>query len=103
MFDKLKKILIPDKNSSEDVDEVHFNGMREPDIDNERLEKVSRLTPREYQLYLLLLEGYSLRECADRLNVKYPTANTHMTSTYKKLGIKTRAELIIKYRDIRNH
>jgi DNA-binding CsgD family transcriptional regulator len=77
--------------------------MREPDIDSERIEKVSRLTPREYQLYLLLLEGYSLRECADKLNVKYPTANTHMTSTYKKLEVKTRAELIIKYRDIRNY
>jgi DNA-binding CsgD family transcriptional regulator len=103
MFDKLKKILILDKNNSEEVDEGQITGMREPDIDSERLERVSRLTPREYQLYLLLLEGYSLRECADRLNVKYPTANTHMTSMYKKLEIKTRAELIIKYRDIRNH
>ncbi|MDF2616716.1 MAG: Bacterial regulatory protein luxR family [Sedimentibacter sp.] len=103
MFDKLKKILIPEKNNSEEVDEGHIAGMREPDIDNERVERVSKLTPREYQLYLLLLEGYSLRECADRLNVKYPTANTHMTSTYKKLEVNTRAEFIIKYRDIRNY
>nr|WP_300094227.1 LuxR C-terminal-related transcriptional regulator [Sedimentibacter sp.] len=100
MFDKLKKILIPDKDNNE-CDEGNIAVMREPDIDNERLERVARLTPREYQLYLLLLEGYSLRECADKLNVKYPTANTHMTSTYKKLGVNTRAELIIKYRDIR--
>lgn len=103
MFDKLKKMLIPDKINSEEVDEGNITVMREPDIDSERLERVSRLTPREYQLYLLLLEGYSLKECADKLNVKYPTANTHMTSTYKKLGVKTRAELIIKYRDIRTN
>lgn len=60
------------------------------------------LTPREHELFLLLLEGYTLKECALKLSVKYSTANTHMTSIYKKLHVKSRAELIIHYRGSRN-
>jgi DNA-binding CsgD family transcriptional regulator len=61
---------------------------------------VSLLTPREADLYHLLLEGYTLKESAKALSVKYSTANTHMTALYKKLKVNTRAELIIKYRGI---
>ena len=57
------------------------------------------LTPREVDVFRLLLEGYTLRETADQLGVKYSTANTHMTAIYKKLGVNSRAELIIRYRD----
>jgi DNA-binding CsgD family transcriptional regulator len=66
----------------------------------EQRERFFRLTPREHELCLLLLEGYTLKESAHRLSVKYSTANTHMTGIYKKLGVKSRAELIIKYRGV---
>ena len=59
------------------------------------------LTSREYELYLLLLDGFTLKECAEKLSIKYSTANTHMTAVYKKLNINSRAELIINYRDIK--
>lgn len=73
------------------------------DLDNScenvsRQSRVNLLTPREYDLYLLLLEGFTLKECAKQLSIKYSTANTHMTSIYKKLGVNSRAELIINYR-----
>ena len=64
--------------------------------------KISLLTPREHQLFLLLLEGYTLKESAKQLSVKYSTANTHMTGVYKKLDVNSRAELIIRYRDTVN-
>ena len=57
------------------------------------------LTPREMDVFRLLLEGYTLQETADQLGVKYSTVNTHMTAIYKKLSINSRAELIIRYRD----
>ena len=60
---------------------------------------LSGLTPRETDVFLLLLEGYTLRETAALLGVKYSTANTHMTAVYKKLEVNSRAELIIRYRD----
>ncbi|MEN6351700.1 MAG: helix-turn-helix transcriptional regulator [Syntrophomonas sp.] len=63
--------------------------------------QVTLLTPREYDLYLLLLEGFTLKECAKQLSIKYSTANTHINSIYKKLGVNSRADLIIKYRSIK--
>ncbi len=68
--------------------------------EEEKRERISQLTPREYELYLLLLEGFTLKESAKQLLVKYSTANTHMTGIYKKLGVRSRAELIINYRNI---
>jgi len=61
-------------------------------------EWVALLTPREHDLYLLLLEGFTLKESAKQLSIKYSTANTHMTGIYRKLGVNSRAELIINYR-----
>ena len=69
------------------------------DTEQEKRKLISLLTPRETDLYYLLLEGYTLKESAKVLSVKYSTANTHMTAIYKKLGVNSRAELIIKYRD----
>ncbi len=69
-------------------------------IQNNRQVRVAQLTPREHDLYLLLLEGFTLKESAKPLSIKYSTANTHMTGVYKKLGVKSRAELIINYRDV---
>lgn len=66
--------------------------------EEDKKKRVSILTPREYELYLLLLEGFTLRESAEKLSIKYSTANTHMTGVYKKLGVNSRAELIINYR-----
>ncbi len=62
-------------------------------------ERLELLTPRELDLFLILLEGYTLKESAKKLDIKYSTANTHMTGIYKKLNVNSRAELIIRYRD----
>ena len=67
--------------------------------ENERKKRIMSLTPREHDLFLLLLEGFTLKESAKQLSVKYSTANTHMTGIYKKLNVNTRAELIINYHD----
>lgn len=69
------------------------------DSEIERINRISMLTPREKELFLLLVEGYTLKESAKQLSVKYSTANTHMTSIYKKLNVNSRAGLIIQYRD----
>lgn len=66
--------------------------------DDSKGEKLDTLTSREGQLLALLLEGMTLRQAADSMSIKYPTANTHINSIYKKLGVSSRAELIIKYR-----
>lgn len=67
--------------------------------ENYKPEQVALLTPREHDLFVLLLEGFTLKESAKQLSIKYSTANTHMTGLYRKLGVNSRAELIINYRN----
>ncbi len=71
--------------------------MSEPQI--ARGKAPPELTPRELDVFRLLLEGYTLQETARQLGVKYSTVNTHMSAIYKKLGVNSRAELIIRYHD----
>lgn len=104
LFEKLKQLISYEKRREVERDLAvpcsappSFGG--KPGIpEPEKLERTATLTPREYKLYLLLLEGFTLKESANRLCVKYSTVNTHMSSIYRKLGVNSRAELIINYR-----
>ncbi|NLJ95660.1 MAG: helix-turn-helix transcriptional regulator [Clostridiales bacterium] len=78
----------------------HKKEISKDDLKNNKHKLVSMLTPREMDLFSLLLEGYTLKESAKKLSIKYSTANTHMTAIYKKLKVKSRAELIINYRSV---
>ncbi len=98
MFGKIKKILLYKNNEETNYRDV-ISENKTLDDNEDKLKKISMLTPREYELYLLLVEGYTLKECASKLSIKYSTVNTHMTSIYKKLEVNTKAELIIKYRN----
>ena len=64
---------------------------------HEKSELVAGLTPREKEIFYLLLEGYTLKEIAKQLGIGYSTANTHQTAIYKKLHVNSRPELIINY------
>lgn len=89
LFDRLKQIWVSEKKTDYEK-QVSLS-------DDDRQKRIISLTPREHDLFLLLLEGYTLKESATQLSVKYSTANTHMTSIYKKLNVNSRAELIINY------
>ncbi len=91
-----------EKKSSKELARSVYEDPKD-DTDNERQRQISMLTPREVDFYYLLLEGYTLKESAKELSVKYSTANTHMTAIYRKLKVNSRAELIIKYRGIGNN
>lgn len=110
-FDRLKQILTPEEKRKKKDDPKGLNKALNQDvspadgkqmsvIQSNRQVQVTQLTPREHDLYLLLLEGFTLKESAKKLSIKYSTANTHITGIYKKLGVKSRAELIINYRDV---
>ncbi len=110
LLDKFIKMLIPkDRQKTKEsptekldpgIQETQAIGWKQASApQSDKQERVATLTPREHDLYLLL-EGFTLKESAEHLGVKYSTANTHMTGVYRKLGVKSRAELIINYRDI---
>ena len=68
-----------------------------PEPQNPQSAAFARLTPRERQVFFGLMRGMKLREIADWLGVKYSTVNTHYKNVYKKLGVNSRAECLIRY------
>ena len=57
------------------------------------------LTEREHEVFTMLLKGMVPKEIAFTLKISYPTVNFHITNLYRKLGIKSRAELFAKYKE----
>lgn len=57
------------------------------------------LSKREEEVLRLLLKGYTLRQIAATISLAYPTINTYCTSIYRKLGINSRTELLLKFKD----
>jgi DNA-binding CsgD family transcriptional regulator len=53
----------------------------------------SRLTPREQRVARLAAEGRATPEIARDLNLSAKTVETHLFRVYRKLGIRSRAEL----------
>jgi len=52
------------------------------------------LTPREYEVLILMVEGLSNLEIAERLTVSRATARAHVSNILAKLGVSNRAEAI---------
>lgn len=68
----------------------------EPRTTEPRLEEAARgasLTPKEKEVFLLMLRRYSNAEIARELFVSLPTVKTHVGNVMRKLGIKRRKEL----------
>lgn len=71
------------------------------DVNNDRFYLIGRhdLSKRETEVCKLLLQGYTLRQISGILSIAYPTVNTYCTSVYRKLGINSRAELLLMFKD----
>lgn len=61
-------------------------------------QRLSQLTTLEYKLFMLLREGFSKKECSQRLNMKRSDVNIYVKTILKKLNVRSLTELIVKYR-----
>ncbi|MDD2269066.1 MAG: LuxR C-terminal-related transcriptional regulator [Eubacteriales bacterium] len=61
--------------------------------------RLSTLNTTEYKVFMLLREGFSKKECAQRLNMKRRAANNYIRTILHKLYVRNTAELIVKYRE----
>ncbi|MHC1695131.1 MAG: helix-turn-helix transcriptional regulator [Eubacteriales bacterium] len=59
--------------------------------------KSYKLTKRELEVCELLLKGHTMRQISGMLSLAYPTINTYCTSAYRKLGINSRTELLLRF------
>ncbi len=62
---------------------------RTPPIDHERL------TPRESEVLTYLSKGFTIKEIANLMGIKWFTVNDHIKSIYKKLNVSSRAEAAV--------
>lgn len=60
-------------------------------------ERLASLTLREREVFALLMEGLTMRMSAEELGVKFTTVNSHCRHIYRKLGVNSRAEFILRY------
>ncbi len=58
------------------------------------------LTPKEKIVFDFLIEGLTLRQIAGELSMKYDSVNFHYKNIYRKLGVNSKIELILKYGDV---
>ncbi|MEA4888553.1 MAG: LuxR C-terminal-related transcriptional regulator [Clostridiaceae bacterium] len=116
LIKQLKRAILPVRSAEAAPADIHAGpagsleqepaqtiktGKQRKDLTDKKT-RVQSLTQREQETFALLLDGYTLKEAAQQMGVKYSTANTHMTELYRKLGINSRAELIIYYREFNN-
>jgi DNA-binding NarL/FixJ family response regulator len=58
-------------------------------------EKIKLLSPREFDVFCLLANGYTARTAAEKLCLSYKTVCNHGTVIKEKIGAKTLAELTL--------
>ena len=58
------------------------------------------LTPREYEILLLIAEGLSNREIGEKLFVSENTVKTHSSRLFDKMGVSRRVQAVQKGREL---
>jgi DNA-binding NarL/FixJ family response regulator len=66
-----------------------MHGGRGAPLDHERL------TPRESEVLTYLSKGFTIKEIASLMGIKWFTVNDHIKSIYKKLNVSSRAEAAV--------
>jgi PAS domain S-box-containing protein len=62
------------------------------------LSGVSRLTPRELEIVRRVVTGDRVRAIAERLFLSQSTVRNHLSSVYRKLGVRSQQELVDRFR-----
>ena len=70
-------------------EEARLSAVQEPPATDQR----AALTPREWEVAILIARGLTNRQIAEELYISERTADTHVGKILKKLGLKIRAEV----------
>jgi two-component system, NarL family, nitrate/nitrite response regulator NarL len=61
----------------------------------DKVPEYDRLTPRESEVLTYLSKGFTIKEIANLMGIKWFTVNDHIKSIYKKLNVSSRAEAAV--------
>ena len=68
-----------------------------------RVDSIKELTPREKQVFYMLLEGMKAKEIALNASISVSGANYFIKKIYRKLNVNTKTELVLQYFEFRQH
>ena len=71
-----------------------FSAMKEADFR-------ALLTPREIEVLSAIAEGLANKSIARRLDISLHTVKFHVESLFRKLGVRTRTEALVKVSELR--
>ncbi len=54
------------------------------------------LTPREKEIFSLLIENYTTKEIASKLKISEKTVRNHISNVMQKLGVNGRASAVVE-------
>lgn len=66
-----------------------------PPVPIERQVEMPHLTPREIEVLTYLSKGFTIKEIANLMGIKWFTVNDHIKSIYRKLNVSSRAEAAV--------
>jgi DNA-binding NarL/FixJ family response regulator len=72
-----------------------FQSSRPSASDRPKPAEQDRLTPRESEVLTYLSKGFTIKEIANLMGIKWFTVNDHIKSIYKKLNVSSRAEAAV--------
>ena len=72
-----------------------FQSSRPSTLDRAQPAEQDRLTPRESEVLTYLSKGFTIKEIANLMGIKWFTVNDHIKSIYKKLNVSSRAEAAV--------
>lgn len=61
------------------------------------LQELYKMTPREIQIIILVCSGLTNNEIAKKLKIKHGTVKTHLCNVYRKVRIKNKILLLLKF------
>lgn len=76
---------------------VYTSHTAKKEVDQQAL-KALKLSKREYEILLLIIQGYSNADIASNLFLTISTVKTHVSNLYSKLDVKRRTQAIEKAR-----
>ncbi len=72
-----------------------FQSSRQPSPGHVQPLEQDRLTPRESEVLTYLSKGFTIKEIASLMAIRWFTVNDHIKSIYKKLNVSSRAEAAV--------
>jgi DNA-binding NarL/FixJ family response regulator len=63
-------------------------------------ERITSLTPQQFRVMGMLMEGMQNKVIAYELDVSEATVKAHMTAIFRKLGVRNRTQAVLALKDL---